>query len=377
MQLKERRILLVDDEPWNVEVLESFLNGHGYIINKAYSGEEALSAVGKEPPDIVLLDVMMPGMDGFDVCRRLKENEGTRFIPVVIITSLDQKTDRVESIGCGADDFLTKPVDEAELLARVRSLLRVKSHHDELDENYKELLGMQIMRENLVNMLVHDFRNPLTGIIGYLELLSDDQGENSNAQYVSNSQYLAKKMISMVSDLMDLTRLENNMLPLKLENVILKDLVEEVLREFGHAMNDKSLTALIREEDSVELSADRRLITRVAGNILANGIRHSPAGANITITTSVLDRVAELSFSNEGEHIPDDVLERIFEKFYQAEAKAANVRSGAGLGLAFCDMVVKAHAGSIAAVNNTGPGCRFIIRLPIFTNSVEGADGLG
>lgn len=377
MQWKERRVLLVDDESWNLEVLEAFLNGQGYIISKAYSGDEAIGAVGKEPPDIVLLDAMMPGMDGFEVCRRLKENDGTRFIPVVIITSLDQKKDRIEAIGCGADDFLTKPVDEAELLARVRSLLRVKTIHDELEDKYREILNLQIMRENLVNMLVHDFRNPLTGIVGYLELLSGGQGEDSSAQYVSNAQYLARKMISMLSDLMDLTRLENNRLPLKLESVILRDVVEEALREFGHVMNDKSLTALILEDDAVELNADRGLISRMAGNILANGIRHSPVGAKITITTSVSGGVAELSINNEGEHIPDDVIGRIFEKFYQVEAKAANVRSGAGLGLAFCDMVVKAHGGSIVAVNNTGPGCRFIIRLPVFNDPVGGEDGLG
>jgi DNA-binding response OmpR family regulator len=179
--------------------LEKFLNGQGYAITKAYGGEEALREVGREKPDIVLLDVLMPGMDGFEVCTRLKEDEDTRFIPVVIITSLDQKQDRIYALECGADDFLTKPVDKEELLARVRALLRVKSHHDELDENYRELLGMQIMRENLVSMLVHDFRNPLTGILGYLDLLADGQGDESNAQYVSDAQYLANRVISMVT----------------------------------------------------------------------------------------------------------------------------------------------------------------------------------
>ena len=126
-------IMLVDDEPWNLEVLESFLDG------KASSGEEAMKAVAEETPDLVLLDVMMPGMDGFEVCRRLKDDESTRFIPVVIVTSLDQRGDRVAGIKAGADDFITKPVDESELLARCASLLKMKKYHDDQEKAYGDI----------------------------------------------------------------------------------------------------------------------------------------------------------------------------------------------------------------------------------------------
>lgn len=132
-------ILIVDDEPLNLEVLESFYDGHGYTIMTAANGEEALRSIVERPPDLILLDVMMPGMDGFEVCRRLKRDDGTRFIPVVIVTSLDQRSDKISAIEAGADDFITKPVDETELLARSASLLKLKKYHDQRNRSYLDI----------------------------------------------------------------------------------------------------------------------------------------------------------------------------------------------------------------------------------------------
>ena len=134
-----RKVLLVDDEPWNLEVLESYLHDQGYDIVRAADGAEAIKSVEKERPDLVLLDVMMPGMDGFEVCRALKGGRDTMSIPVVMVTSLDSKSDRTEAIKAGADDFITKPVDKSELAARSASLLKSKKYHDERDGAYSDL----------------------------------------------------------------------------------------------------------------------------------------------------------------------------------------------------------------------------------------------
>lgn len=139
MEAQNPAVLIVDDEPWNIEVIESCLHGRGYDITRAANGEEALKAVAASPPDIVLLDVIMPGMDGYEVCRRIKEDDKTRFIPVVMVTSLDQKSDKVSAIQAGADDFITKPVDKAELLARTSTALRMKRYHDERNAAYSEI----------------------------------------------------------------------------------------------------------------------------------------------------------------------------------------------------------------------------------------------
>jgi two-component system sensor histidine kinase/response regulator len=362
-----RKVLLVDDEPLNLDVLESFLLGLECESTRAASGDEALQSVEHGSPDLVLLDIMMPGMDGFEVCRRLKGGEKTRFIPVVMVTSLDQKADRIEAIKAGADDFITKPVDKAELRARVKSLLRMKSFHDELEKSHKEILELQTMKDNLVYMLIHDFKNPLTGILGYLDLigLQSETGCENCQQYAHNSQYLAKRMSSMVNDLMDIARLEKNVLPLRLDEVHLKDIVEDNLREFRHAIDEKSIKTVVEEgAEGVYVDADKTLLERVAGNILSNAIRYSEEYGNIIFKIDAAGGKAVLSISDEGPGIPEEALGRVFEKFYQVEANVSDARTGAGLGLAFCDMVIKAHGGHIEVKNNPVSGCTFTITLP-------------
>ena len=353
----------------NLEVLENCLYGQGYNILRASSGQEALEAMAKQPPDIVLLDLMMPGMDGFEVCSRIKGNSDTRFIPVVAITSLDGREDKLRAIQAGADDFITKPVDRLEVLARTKSLLSQKSLHDQLHKKYEENLQLQTLKDNLVNMLAHDFRNPLTGIIGYLNLLDCEELKSDCDlfdQYVNSALYLARRMTAMVSDMLDLSRLEKNLLPLRPEGINLKDVVEESVNQFRYALFEKKLSVMVEEaETRVAVSADSSLLGRVIGNILANSVRYSPEGGGISFQITKEGDLATLTITNEGPPIPEECISRIFEKFYQAEARAANTRSGAGLGLAFCDLVVSAHGGTITAANNPDKGCRFVITLPL------------
>jgi PleD family two-component response regulator len=146
------KVLIVDDEPWNLEVLEAFFEGTGYKIIRASNGEEALSVM-EEPVDLVLLDVMMPGIDGYEVCKKIKCQERTNYIPVVMVTSLDSKSAKIVANADGADDFITKPIDKRELLARVKSLIKVKSLHDQLRNKDREIKELRSINEELVSML--------------------------------------------------------------------------------------------------------------------------------------------------------------------------------------------------------------------------------
>jgi len=179
-----KRVLIVDDEPWNLEVIESFLEGTGYIITRAANGEEALASVAESPPDLVLLDVMMPGMDGFEVCQRLKRDTATMAIPVVIVTSLDSKSDRIAAIEAGADDFITKPVDKTEILARCASLLRLKKFHDERDKAYSDILSITTFFNDAVsrfNPLDFSLENAYKSMFSHI--LGKASGSSSQARH--------------------------------------------------------------------------------------------------------------------------------------------------------------------------------------------------
>jgi len=182
--MENKTILIVDDDEKNIKLLKAYLQAEEYRIFQALNGEDALKMVNNFNPDVILLDVMMPGIDGFEVCKRLKTDEKTKMIPVVMVTALREREDRIKALEAGADDFLSKPVNKTELLVRVKSLLRIKSYHDQLLNSYKEialknerLKELERIKEGLTHMIIHDLNNPLSAIYGNLEMI---KVENQN-----------------------------------------------------------------------------------------------------------------------------------------------------------------------------------------------------
>src|SRR4030095_11851106 len=233
-------ILVVDDDARNARLMESIRKASGYSVMSAYDGDEALDKIAREHPDAVLLDVMMPRMSGFEVCRRLPDQYETRLLPVIMITALNALEEKVQALELGADDFLTKPVNRVELLEKRRALLRVKALHDEvegtrrqLEAKNRELVRMEELREKLVQMVVHDLKNPLSGIVGNLQLL-EIQGPGLPAQafrqILSRTQESARQLTSMILNILDVAKMEEEKLTPQLERLMPERLVEDCVR---------------------------------------------------------------------------------------------------------------------------------------------------
>ena len=224
-------ILVVDDVPDNIMVLSDVL-ASDYEVLAATNGERALKIMESDvPPDMVLLDVMMPGMNGFEVCRRIKGNEATSFIPVVMVTALSGVNDRVEAINAGADDFLTKPFEPIEVQARVRSLLRVKTQHDELQKGYSDLQKLEELRMNLTHMIIHDLRTPLTAIIGGLNLVydfADIEGNAAAEEMHEMASINSHRLLEMINVLLDITKMESGEMKVVCTPVNVSEVVSEV-----------------------------------------------------------------------------------------------------------------------------------------------------
>jgi two-component system sensor histidine kinase/response regulator len=370
---RTERVLIVDDDPRNVRLLEGIFRSAGYSVDKAHSGAEALELVGMAPPDLILLDVMMPGMSGHEICVRLKADEATRSIPVVLVTALSAVEDKVEGLDLGADDFVSKPVNRIELLAKSRSLLRIKSLHDQvagakrqLEAQNEQLLKVERMKETLVQMIVHDLKNPLTAIMGNLSLIlrAPDAPPEKTTQRAKVALESSRAMMRLTLDLLDVSKMEEDKMTLSYDSVALLPLVQGALTENESLLLQSKIS--VRNEVPADLHpalADRELIGRVIGNLLSNAIKHTPEGGSIVVGARSEGPSIVFFVRDTGEGIPEAFHEMIFDKFAQAEVKKLGLKSDRGLGLTFCKLAVEAHGGRIWVESAEGRGSTFFVSL--------------
>ncbi|HYS06258.1 MAG TPA: response regulator [Candidatus Dormibacteraeota bacterium] len=370
-------VLVVDDDQRNVRLMESILRGSGYQVVKAYNGEDALRLVETAPPDMLLLDVMMPRMSGFELCQRLKDRYETRLLPIIMVTALNALEDKVQALEYGADDFLSKPINKVELLAKVRSVLRVKALHDELEKNRLEiekknqkLIRMEGFKESMMQMVVHDLKNPLASIMGNVQLIQMSEETVNPArlkELLQRTQESARQLMRMILNILQIGKLEEQKMPLNLERVTLRHLAQENVDE----MTGLSARDNIRVENRVPPDlpsplADRELISRVIANLLNNAFKHTPGGGQVIIDARREEDAVVLTVSDTGEGIPEDLQPRIFEKFVGGESDTSKrMLYDSGLGLTFCRLAVECHGGSIWLKSKPGEGTTVFISLAL------------
>ncbi|MBC1224736.1 hybrid sensor histidine kinase/response regulator [Nostoc sp. UCD121] len=361
------RILAVDDTRDNLILVQAILESEGYEIDLASDGIKALRQVEKSPPDLILLDVMMPGMDGYEVTRRIRNNPAISYIPILLITAFHESS-VVEGLDAGADDFIRKPFDTDELLARVRSLLRLKHS---LDEQQK----MTRQREDFVSRLTHDLRTPLVAADRMLSLFEMEtfckispEMKQAIAVMIRSNQNL----MDMVNTLLEVYRFEAGKKTLNWEVCDLREISEEVVSELSPLTNEKGLTLTIDtskldplDKNAGIIMGDRLELRRVLNNLIANAIKFTDTGG-ITIRifeTSPLpgnqDSVT-IEVQDTGYGIAPEDQATIFERFRQGKHK----RSGSGLGLHLSHRIVEGHAGTIQVASEVGKGTLFTVQLP-------------
>jgi signal transduction histidine kinase len=360
------QILIVDDQSHIRRILERYLAEEGYQLIFAASGPEALETVRASAPDILLLDVMMPGMSGFEVCERLKGDEQWRHIPIILVSALDSKEDLAHGLEVGADDFLSKPVNSLELRARVRSMLRLKQQFDELQSAIR-------LREDLSNMLVHDMRIPLTYIIGFSQLLLEAGGCIA-AEYMEKVTTIyeqAQRLNSFINDMLIVAKMEAGQLMLNRTVVDINQLMEAAAKNHRAIAESKNitLTTALPQLGPRQISLDANLFQRVLDNLLSNALKFSPTGSTVTLrveypTPKGLAPTPRMRIEvvDEGPGIAPEDREHIFDKFETARIRQ-DARSQIGLGLALCKMVVQAHGGHILVKGNEPAGSIFTIEF--------------
>ena len=357
-------ILIVDDDPNAFDVIEAHLYREGYDLFYASSGAEALNLLDSIEPDVILLDVMMPKLNGIEVCRTIKSDSHWKHVPVIIVTALNSKEDLARSLNAGADDFITKPVSGIELRARVRSMLRIKQQYDALEATLR-------LREDLSNMIVHDLRNPLTNILLCSDLLLQSAANGRDLQRLQIISDSSRELNSMIDNLLMLAKMESGKMVLNQNFVDLNQLVSTVILQFqpiAEHKNVRLISKLAETHDS--LFIDMNLFHRVLENLISNAIKFSPPESLVIVAvnyhtesgfSNFPQSKAKLQIIDSGPGISEERKHHIFDKY-----EVGDLMSGVsqiGLGLTFCKMVIEAHNGRIFVTNNQPQGSIFTVVL--------------
>ena len=358
-------VLVVDDTIENLRLLSNMLSEEGYDVRAVTNGPQALQAVERDPPDVILLDITMPEMDGYEVCRRLRARDHSKDVPVIFLTALTDTADKVRAFEAGGVDYVTKPFQLEEVLARVKTHVALRQARVALAGSYRRLRSLEQLRDDLVHMVVHDMRSPLLALLVNLRFLKRPGSELSdNGRETLNDAIQSAEAVSrMANDLLDVSRLEDDKMPLQRAVWDLTQMACEVRSALGTLDRDRHID--IESPGVVAVTCDGALVRRVVENLVANGIAHTPSGSHLRISIAGGDGRVRVAVDDEGPGVPPEARERIFEKFASVETRWARSYHSAGLGLAFCKLAIEAHGGTIGVDSRVSAGSTFWFELPV------------
>jgi signal transduction histidine kinase len=362
--MKGKRILLVDDEPVNLDLLEAYLEPVGAQILRAGGGREARACFDEHAPDLVLLDVMMPDVDGFEVLRHIREGRADPHLPVVLVTAAPERDLRLRGIELGATEFLEKPIDRPVLVARVRTLLRLSEATAALRARNVELLELREKTAELMSFVVHDLKTPMAVVATNVAFAREATADEGVREALEDAEAACRRLVEMVGDLLVIARLESAVLPLRVDDV-------DIARAAGQASDArkrdaqaKSITISVDVVAGAKAAVDASLFQRVLENLLDNALRHTPSRGRIALTASAGGGAISIVVSNTGAAIPPDDRARLFDKFARGEGGVRSARGNVGLGLYFCKLVAQAHGGGISAESSDAWPASFVVTLP-------------
>jgi len=378
------KVLVVDDSQESVDLLEYFLKPAGYKILKARDGMEALEIVEKDPPDIILLDIMLPKINGYEVCEKLKKRQSTFHIPIIMITVLKELKDKIKALEAGADDFLSKPFDSVELLTRVKSLLRIKYYHDEiikrnqeLEKQKEALLREDLLKKELTNLIIHDMKNPLFVIQGNLQMMEMNRSVSpteSSDLYTQRIARSSRSLLRMILNLLDISRLEQKKMEIEPVPTDVNSMVNDIVESFKDIPEHQSKSVHMKIRDDLpKIFVDKEIFERVLENCFNYIFQNTPEFMSIEVETAETEKGRlQLSITHDGKAIPEEFREKIFLKNAQPELKKAGYKPARGLGLIFCRLALETQNGKLYLDADNKEKNKFILDIPTYQSIKKG-----
>ena len=357
---QQTTILIVDDHDMIVKTLEAMLSVENYRLQRAENGFRALEMVQAETPDLVLLDLMMPRMTGFEVCTQLRARKETSQMPIIVLSALADRRARVSAMEAGADDFITKPVEGVELRARIRTMLRIRKQNVELQQ-------LMLRRDLVTHMIIHDFRSPLALIAGAAESIGADSDLSTrSAANLARIQDGLSRLTGLVDQILLLGKSESGRLQANRVACDVSELVQSTVLGAGVTAARRSISILSTFPDGVVAEIDSDLVRRSLENLLSNALKYTPSGECVEVGGGLLAGPGSpLVFRvvDGGPGVPEALRESIFAPYFSSEPNTPH-QIGVGLGLPFCRMVAELHGGSIRVEPNALQGAVFTMTIP-------------
>lgn len=380
-------LLLVDDTPDNLRLLSLMLTENGYKTRKVINGERALQAVEVVTPDLILLDINMPDINGYEVCRRLKKSDKTRDIPVIFISALDDVFDKVKAFQAGGVDYITKPFQVEEVLARVNTHLNIRKlqkqlqqqnsqlqeeihHRLSAEEANAQLKALETQLRQQLNVFLHavshDLRNPVIGTKMVLHNLTNQVGETIQVprKVLERMQESNERQLGLINSLIETHAAEVWGLKLNCKPLNLKSLVQSALIDLQPMLDKEEV--ILRDRISPDLPlviADSLQLVRLYQNLIGNALKHNPPGFCLTLDAQVENGFLRCTVADNGVGISKEQCDKIFDLYFQGKQKRQSV--GLGLGLYLCYHIIQAHGGTIGVESELGAGTSFWFTLPV------------
>lgn len=365
------RILVVDDISKNLQVVGTMLRNEGYHVMPATSGVQALERAHAQPPDLILLDLMMPEMDGLEVCSRLKAEPLTRQIPIIFLTASNEMEHLMKGFEAGAVDYITKPFNAPELLARVRTHLELKHARERLREMNEE-------KNEFMGIAAHDLRNPLGAITGYAEIILEeaaslqpspaeqfDRARKEMTECASRINATSRRMAEMVQNLLDANRIERGEMQLTLAPTDLGPALNSVVEtQRPHATAKQQTIHLEVPATPAMALVDPGVTVQVLENLVSNAVKYSPPGKNIHVRLKQSPESVRCEVQDEGPGLSAEDQKKLFGKFARLSAKPTGGEHSTGLGLSIVKKMVEAMNGKVWCESEPGKGATFIVELP-------------
>lgn len=385
-------ILIVDDVPLNLQMLGGLLQSKGYEVAPASSGAIALEMAQTQTPDLILLDIQMPEMDGFKVCKLLKENPLTKDIPVIFLTAFVETEDIVRGFELGAVDYISKPFNSSELIARVNTHISLKKATDVINESNKklqianenleavntELKNANSMKNRMLSMVAHDLKNPLGGIQGLVSFLISDDRLTKYADIVESLDLMQKSstsMLDLVKEILDSAALEIGRIQLNTDVVSIEDLVQAAVwqNKPNAEMKDQQLllTSIDTANNYFMTKADSKRLSQVFDNLISNAIKYSPFSKPIEVTIESFETSIKVSVADHGPGVSDEDKEKMFGYFQRLSAQPTGGESSSGIGLSIVKQIVELHKGNVWVESELGKGSTFIVTLPVIPIEID------